>query len=233
MAFVLNATKRTAKGEAVRSSDVLPAVVYGAGGSNDSLSLSYKEFSKLYKEASESTLVDLNVDGQLFGKILVHDVQFNPINDKFLHVDLRRIDMNKPITATVEIRFTGEAPVVKESGGTLVHNVEEVHVKCLPKDLPEFVTVDVSVLKSFEDTIRIKDLNLPSGVEILSPPKENVVAKAQRALTEDEIKAMEEASKNADISKIEASKKKEVEEEVAEGESADAAKPAEKKDEKK
>ncbi|MFA6485922.1 MAG: 50S ribosomal protein L25 [Candidatus Magasanikbacteria bacterium] len=238
MAYTLNATKRTLQGEKSRVDGLIPAVVYGAGSTTESLSVSYKDFAKLYKEASESTLVDLMVDGQPTGKILVHEVQFNPINDQFIHVDFRRIDMNKPITATVVVKFTGEAPVVKAMGGTLVHNINEIHVKCLPKDLPEQIIVDVSVLKTFEDMIKVKNLAIPAGVEVLSPPLENVVAKVQRALTEDEIKAMEEASKTADISKIELAKKKEAEEGVVEGEEGAAtAKPGdkapEKKDEKK
>jgi len=223
MAYTLNATKRTEKGEKIRSATVIPAVVYGAGSQLEQLSINYADFSKLYNQASESTLIDLVVDGAAVGKTLVHEVQFDPTNDKFLHVDFRRIDMNSPITTMVEINFVGEAPVIKEQGGTMVHSVEEVQVKCLPKDLPESITVDVSVLKTFEDMVKIKDLKLPAGVEVLSPPQENVVAKVQRALTEEEIKAMEEASKTADISKIEMAKKKEAEEEVAEGEEGAAA----------
>lgn len=228
MAYTLNATKRTEKGEKTRSKISIPAVVYGAGSQGENLSLPYADFAKLYKEASESTLIDLVIDGSPVGKILVHEVQFDPTNDKFLHVDLRRIDMNKPITAMVEIQFIGEAPVVKELGGTLVHTVEEIQVKSLPKDLPSHITVDVSSLKTFEDMIKVKDLPIPVGVEVLSPPQENVVAKAQRALTEDEIKAMEDAAKTADISKIESAKKKEAEEE-AEGAEAGADKKEEKK----
>ncbi|MFA7654246.1 MAG: 50S ribosomal protein L25 [Candidatus Magasanikbacteria bacterium] len=234
MAYILNAFSRQEKVDKTRKDGNIPAVVYGAASDVHHLSVSYKEFAKLFKDASESTLIDLNIDGSLAGKILVQDVQFDPVSGKFLHVDFRRIDMSKPITTTVEIIFIGEPPVVKEMGGTIVHNVEEIQVKCLPKDLPESIKVDLSVLKTFEDMIKVKDLQLPVGVEVLSPPQENVVVKGQRALTEAEIKAMEETAKTADISKIEVAKKKETdEEEMAEGEAAPVEKKEEKKEEKK
>ena len=112
--------------------------------------------------------------------------------------------------------FLGEAPAVKELGGTLVHNIEEVEVECLPKDLVSHLDVDLSVLKTFEDIIKISDLSIPAKLKILDLNNEQVVAKVLPPLTEEQLKAMEEVSAPVDLSKIETAGKKK--EETEEGE---------------
>lgn len=238
MAFTLNAVLRKEKGEKVRYAGQLPAVVYGAGNSTESLSLSPQEFLKLYKEAGDSSLIDLVLDGKLAGKVLVQEVQADPVSSRVMHVDFRRIDMNKEMQAPVVLKFVGEAPIIKSSGGTMVTTVSTVEVKCLPKDLVSHIDVDISGLISYDQVIKIKDIKLPTGIKIVSPNAEDLVLKPTRALTEEEIKAMEEASKApVDLSKIEsAGKKKEeegVEGEVAAAEGAVAAPKAEEKKEEK
>lgn len=241
MSTKLSAMLRKLDGEETREEGKLPGVVYGAGGTTDSLVLEYKDFDKMFQVAGASTLIDLTVEGKEVGKVLVQEVQYNPINDRIMHVDLRRIDMNKPLTAMVEINFIGESPAVKAEGGTLVRTIQKVEVKCLPKDLVNKIDVDVSVLKNFKDAVKIKDLNLPTGVTIMGLNDEDVVVTATPALTEDQLKALEDANKTADLSKIEVAGKKKEEEEVVEGaEGAVAAapatgdkKPEEKKEEKK
>ena len=238
MVYSLSAATRTMKGEKARTAKEVPAVVYGAGSEAQSLTLNKAEFLKLFKQAGGSSLVDLAIDGKDAGKVLVQEVQNDPVKDNVIHVDLRRIDMNKAMTAPVTLKFVGEAPVIKASGGTLVTTVNTVEVKCLPKDLVAHIEVDLSGLNTFEDIIKVKDLKLPAGIQIVNPHAEDLVAKVARALTEEEIKAMEEAAKApSDLSKIEvAGKKKEEEGEAAEGEEgakAEEKKPEEKKEEKK
>ncbi|OGH88798.1 MAG: hypothetical protein A3J93_01775 [Candidatus Magasanikbacteria bacterium RIFOXYC2_FULL_42_28] len=230
MTYQLSAMLRVKKPETVRAEHGIPAEVYGVTKENQSLVLPYNEFFKIYKDASESSLLDLTVDGKDAGKVLVQELQFEPVSGKITHVDLRRIDMKKELTVFVELKFVGESPIVKSSGGTLVKNLDRVEVKCLPNDLVEYVEVDLSVLKTFEDSIRVKDLKAPAGVVVTRPQGESVIATAKPALTEDQIKAMEEASKTADISKIEVAGKKE---EPVEGEEGAEAKDGEKKEDKK
>lgn len=236
MSYTLNAVVRKSKGEKVRYTGELPAVIYGASAETQSLALNPQEFLKLYKEAGDSSLIDLVLDGKATGKVLVQDVQLDPVSDRILHVDLRRIDMNKPLTAPVHLKFIGEAPIVKSAGGTLVTNLTTVEVRCLPKDLVSSIDVDLSGLDSYEKVIKVKDIKLPEGITIVSPNAEDLVAKAARALTEEEIKAMEEAATTAvDLSKIEVAGKKK-EEEAAEGAEGEAAAPKaeeKKKEEKK
>ncbi len=216
MSYLLNAVTRALKGEKVRAEGILPAVIYGAGGETVSLSLSYVDFEKMYREAGDASLIDISIDGKDAGKVLVHEVQYDPVKGQMIHVDFYRIDMSKPITANVDLKFIGEAPAVKELGGTLVHSINEIEIKCLPKDLVSHIDIDVTTLKTFDDTIKVKDLVLPTGFAVVSLHEDDVLAVVTPALTEEQIKAMEEESKTADISKIEvAGKKKEEEGEAA------------------
>lgn len=226
----MNAVKRTEKGEKTRRQGMLPGVFYGAGKEATSVDLVVTEFAKVYKEAGESSLIDLSLDGKPAGKVLVQDVQYNPVSDRVIHVDFRLINMDKSLIAKVVLRYVGESPAVKASGGTLVTTLNEVEVECLPKDLVSHIDVDVSALKTFEDVLKVKDLVLTPGIKILSPKEDALVAKAQPAITEEEIKAMEDASKSADVSKIEVVEKKK---EVAEGEDGAEGAAGDKKEEKK
>lgn len=235
MNYTLTAELRTIKGSKLRYEGKLPVVVYGAGKEAESLAVSPIEFLKLYKQAGESSLIDLMIAGKEVGKVLVQDVQFDPVSDRIIHADLRRIDMNKTMTAPVVLHFVGEAPVIKASGGTMVTNINTVIVECLPKDLVSHIDVELTVITSYEVIIKVKDIKVPAGIKIASPNADDLVAKAAPALSEAEIKAMEDSSSaNADLSKIESAKKKE--EEAAEGAEGAAAAPdakEAKKEEKK
>lgn len=218
MAYTLSAVTRKTKGATVRPDGQLPAVVYGAGKPTESLSLVPTEFLKLYKQAGDSSLIDIVLDGKNAGKVLVQEVQSDPVTDRLLHVDFRRIDMTKPMVAPVVLKFVGEAPIVKSSGGTIVTTVSTLTVRCLPENLVSSIEVDLTGLVSFDVIIKVKDLKLPAGITVINPNAEDLVVKATRALTEDEIKALEATSTDTvDLSKIESSGKKK-EEAEAEGE---------------
>lgn len=238
MSYSLVATKRSEKGSKSREKGQIPGTVYGKGTESVSVAVEYVPFVKLYRTAGEASLIDLDINGENQGKVLVQDVQHDPVSDEIIHIDLRRIDMNKAMTATVQLVFIGEAPIIKEAGGTLVTALQEVEVECLPKDLVSRIEVDISKLKTFDDSIAVKDLSVPSGIKITTPEESTLVVKATPAMTEEEIKALEEASKApVDLSAIEsAGKKKEDEGEegaAAEGAEEKTDKKEEKKEEKK
>ncbi len=224
MSFKLSATTRNVKGEKIRTRTAIPAVVYGMGGKATSITIGYEDFAKLYREAGEASLIDLFLDDKEDGKVLIQDIAYDPVSDLMTHADLRRIDMNKTLTATVELRFIGEASVIKEQGGTLMRNLTEVEVQCLPKDLISHIDVDISVLKTFDDLIKVQDLPVPSTVTITSPNAEDLVAKATPAMSEEEMKALEAVAAPVDLSKIESAGKKK--EEGEEGDEAEAGAPA-------
>ncbi|HRH23895.1 MAG TPA: 50S ribosomal protein L25 [Candidatus Magasanikbacteria bacterium] len=222
MTYSLTLKNRPAKKLAeLRLEGLLPGVIYGPHREPMPVSVSSIEFNKLYTTAGESSLIDVMVEGAKESvKALIQDVQYDPVKGSMIHFDLREINMNEEMHATVQLVFVGEAPAVKELGGTLMKPHGEVEVKCLPKDLVSQLEVDLTVLKSFEEAIFVGDLKLPAGLTIVDS-KEQLVAKVTPPLSEDELKAMEAApGAGPALEEIEVEKKGKKEEE---GEAAEAA----------
>ena len=152
MTLKLDAKIRTSlgkKAEAVRQEGKIPAVLYGHGIENKNLELDYNTFDKVFKEAGESTLIDLSVDGEAV-KVLVSDFQFDAVKGYYTHVDFHQIRMDEKVSTHVEIKLIGEPKAVKELGGVLLHNISEVEIKCLPTDLINEIEVDVSEFKKLD-----------------------------------------------------------------------------------
>ena len=194
MTLILTAKKREAgKAEDTRNEGQIPGVLYGPEIEAVSIAFDYNTFEKLYNEAGESTLIDFTVEGDKEPtKVLVQDVQIDPVKRTITHVDLRQIRMGVEMSATIELNFIGESAAVKEQGGTLVKAHDSVNVKCLPKNLVSSIDVDLSTLATFEDSISIKDLKLPEGIVVTDDP-EGSIAKVSAPMSEDQLKAMDEA----------------------------------------
>ncbi len=168
----------------IREAGKIPAVVYGHGLQSKNIEIDYLPFEKLYREAGQSTLVDLTVDGQAPAKVLIADVQFEPLKGRISHIDLHQIRMDEKVRARIAIELIGESQAVKAEGGSLVHSINELEISCLPAELIREITVDVSVLKTFEDVIKIKDLSLPSSIEIIGHEPEDIVVSVSRIMEE-------------------------------------------------
>ncbi len=159
------------KVKVLRQRDVLPAVLYGHKTQNLNLEIDLKEFEKLYLETGESSLISLNVEGKSF-PVLIHEVQHNPISEKPIHIDFYQPSLKEEIVAKIPLIFEGEAPAVKEFGGTFVKKSSDLEVKAIPTELPKEIRFDISKLKTFADNILIKDLVVPKGVKILRNPED-------------------------------------------------------------
>ncbi|MFC1663925.1 50S ribosomal protein L25, partial [Patescibacteria group bacterium] len=175
----------------LRKKGVLPAVLYGPKIKNLSLEVDLKEFEKVYQEAGKSSLVSLEVDGKK-ALVLIHEVKLDPLNLKPTHVDFYQPILLKKVEVKVPLVFEGEALAVKELGGTLVKNISEVEIKGLPQNLPKEIKVQVENLKTFEDYVLIKDLQLREGVEVLKDPNEIVASIAPPKKEEELEKPIEE-----------------------------------------
>lgn len=232
MTFSLTVQKRTPKQPEIdRANNLIPAVLYGPEIAPVAISVDRTTFLKMYTEAGEATLIDLAVGGEPSAKVLIQAVQHDPVKGTITHVDFRQINMKKEMTATLELNFLHEPPAVKELGGTLMRPLTTLAVKCLPKDLVSTVDVDLSVLKTFNDVIRVSDLILPPGITA-EEDAETTIAKVSPPLSEDEIKAMDEAAAPS-VADIEISVEKgKKEEEAAEGEDGAAPAPDKKADKK-
>lgn len=202
----LTAIKRskTDKLEAIRSNGMVPAVVYGVRVENTMLSVPAISFEKILKIAGETSAIVLEIKDEK-GEIkkvdvLIHDVQLDPIKDFPIHIDFLAIDMNKKVRVNIPIEFTGIAPAEKDGLGNLVKTLYEIEIEALPKDLPHNVEVNLSTLSTLDSQIRIGDIVVPPGVEIVTD-KEEVVASITT------IKEETEESTPIDLSSIEVEKK--------------------------
>lgn len=189
------------KVKAFRKKGIIPAVIYGSGKKPRNLWLDIKEFRKVYEKAGESSILDLKVDDQKPLSVLVYDAQMDPLTYDFSHVDLFQFRMDEKIETEVPLEFIGEAPAVKESGGVLIRSVEEISVRCLPGDLPSKFIVDLSVLKTFDDYIRVKDLLVGKGVEI-DMESETIIASVNEPRSEEDLAKLDEKI-DEDVSKVE------------------------------
>lgn len=193
--LILQAQKRKETGKAVkrlREKGFLPAVLYGHNTENKNLIVKTSEFMRVYKEAGESTLIDLFIDNQPV-KVLIQDIQVHPLNGSFLHADFRQVNMEEKIHTHIPIVFVGESPAVKERKGVLVTNKDEFEVSCLPGKLVHEIPVDISSLRDVEDAIYVKDITPPEGISIIDDPDE-IIANIVHETQEVEEPVVQEAS---------------------------------------
>jgi large subunit ribosomal protein L25 len=194
-----------------RKEGKIPAVVYGKGKKNKHISILLNDFLKIFKEAGESEVIELDMED---GKehVLIYNVQNDPVKNTPIHADFFIVDINKPIFAFIPLKFNGTSEAVKSLGGVLVKVIHELEAEALPKNMPRELNVDISKLKTFEDKIFVSDIMPPEGVKIKAKPEE-VVALAEKP--QDEIK--EEATTEIDFEKIAVEEKGKKKEESEDG----------------
>ena len=184
----------------LRGAGRVPATIYGRQAKPQNLEISAKEISDLiHHSVSENLLVDLSVENDARAKrlALVQEIQHHPIDGKVLHVDFHEVAENEKVTVQVPVETTGEAVGVKTGGGVLEHVLFKLKVRCLPKDLPEQIVVDVTSLE-IGQSIHIGGVKAPKGVEILGDKHITVVAvAAPRA--EEEVVVTEAAPAAGDV----------------------------------
>ncbi|MBD9457482.1 50S ribosomal protein L25/general stress protein Ctc [Pseudomonas sp. PDM05] len=168
--FTLNAQARTDLGKGasrrLRHAANVPAVVYGGNKPAESVTILAKEIAKLFEnEAAYSHVIELNVDGAK-QNVIVKAMQRHPSKQFIMHADFVRVVAGQKLTAVVPVHFVGEEAPVKK-GGEISHVVNEIEVTCLPKDLPEFIEVDLSTAE-VGAIIHLSDLKAPKGVEFVA-----------------------------------------------------------------
>lgn len=188
--FKIKVEERTGKPHLTRQAGKTPAVVYGNKFENLSIAMDKREFEKLFKKAGTSNLIDMTVGDKKF-KTLVHDYQLDPISGVIIHVDFMKINMKQKIHAEIPLKFVGESTAVINLEGSLINPVDSVEIECLPADLPSEFEIDLSILDDFEKNIKISDIVLPEGVELISDPEE-VIAFVQEPRSDAELEALDE-----------------------------------------
>ena len=158
----------------LRTTGMVPGVLYGAGKEPHAISVDPKTIGRiLSSDSGHNTIFDVHLDGEN-AKAMIVDWQVDPIKGHLLHVDLKRIAMDKTLRVTVPIEIVGEAPGVKTEGGILDVVLREVEVECLPSEIPSHIKVDVSNL-TFGVNIRVADLKAEGKVKFLNDPNITVV----------------------------------------------------------
>ncbi|MGI8819834.1 MAG: 50S ribosomal protein L25 [Chthoniobacterales bacterium] len=170
----LTASRRTATGRSavrrLKSEGVVPAVIYGGQNQPEPLQVSRREINALLSHAAgENILVELEIAGEATNRLaMVQEVQHAPLGGNVLHVDFHAVSMDEMIEADVPLEPTGTANGVKNFGGLLEQSLRSLSIECLPRDLPDVITVDVSAL-NIGDAIHVREIPLPSGVTTRIP----------------------------------------------------------------
>lgn len=165
----------------------VPAVIYGEGKSTIPVSFEHNLFIRILKKVGRNTILELKLpDEKAAQQALIHDIQYNPVDDTVSHVDFLRVSLEREVTAKVPVKTTGVAPAVKDFGGILVVDLRELHIRCKAKDLMREIVLDVSGLSSFSSSIRVKDVHLPPGVKLLHDPEMTVVTITTQQKEEEE-----------------------------------------------
>jgi large subunit ribosomal protein L25 len=202
MPFEFTAFPRATEGRGasrrLRRSGRAPGIVYGGTVTPQAIELDHNAlFHALRNEAFHSSILTMKLDGTST-RVLLRDVQMHPFKNEILHVDFQRVDENRRIQVRVPLHFVkGEiSPAVKLSGALISHVTTDVEVTCLPKDLPEFIEVDLSEM-TVQKALHVSALKLPPGVKVVTHGKlDPVVASAvvPRAHVEEEEAAAAEAA---------------------------------------
>jgi len=193
--FNKNAARR------VRAAGRIPAVVYGAGQQSVAVTVDPKAILRvLHSDSGHNTIFDLSVEGAAPAKVMIVDWQNEPIKGSLLHIDMKRIAMDKVMQVSVPIHLVGTAIGVKSQGGILEHVMREVEIECLPADIPSHLDVDVSNLDLFQ-SIHVADLPHSGSLKYLA--EEDATVALVTAIKEEVVETPDAAAAAADAAPAE------------------------------
>jgi large subunit ribosomal protein L25 len=230
----LMAQRRTVTGRSavrkLKARGVVPAIIYGAKDKPETLQVSKRDINAMLSHASgENILVELEIEGD-GGKnrlALVQEVQHSPVGGDVLHIDFHAVSMDEKIQADVPLEVVGTANGVKNFGGLLEQNLRSLAIECLPRDLPDILTVDVSALE-IGDSIHVRDIALPTGVTTKIQPELTAFSVLAPTVEEEPVVAEVEAAAGPEVIR----EKKEEPEAAAAAGAKDKAAPKEKEQKK-
>ncbi|MEJ5029638.1 50S ribosomal protein L25/general stress protein Ctc [Comamonas sp. MYb69] len=179
------AKQGTGASRRLRNSGRTPGIIYGAAAEPQLIEVDHNSlWYALKKEAFHASVLELDLDGAK-SQVLLRDVQYHPYKQLVLHIDFQRVDANTALTMKVPVHFSGaeESPAVKIDKYLVTPVVTEIQVICMPKDLPEFIAVDLSKLEK-GSTIHLKDIALPKGVKLAAQTNPALVSVAAPAAVE-------------------------------------------------
>lgn len=207
--FIVSAAIRTDVGhgiKALRRSGQIPGVVYGHNIAPTSVQVGERDLSAVLRRVGRNSLITLDVAHGSPKMVLAREVQRDPVTRALIHIDFYEVSMTEMITASVRVITTGEevSPDLKGGLGVLLQEKSMIAIECLPADLFDTITIDVSKLK-IGDAVHVRDLTVPAGVTVLDAPGDEVL-RMNRFV---EAKAEEVAAESAEVEVIEKGKKDE------------------------
>ena len=223
MKIEIKANERMAKGTGasrrLRHSGITPGILYGNNKDAKSIEINAKDLSLQFrKEVFHSSILTIDLDGQKEAVIL-RDYQLDPVNSSLLHIDLQRINENQKLHVKVPFHFINEetAPGVKLEGGIISHIMTEVDIACLPKDLPQFIEVDLAEL-GLGESIHLSQIKIAEGIELtplthgndaavtsITKPRVVVETEEVAAAEGDEAEATDDSAESTDAQEAEKS----------------------------
>lgn len=177
--IILAVTSRDMFGKQVkkiRKQGKIPSNIFGKDFESKAIAVDYKEFEKVYKKTGETQVIYVVIEGDKKEiPCLVSDIQFHPVSEAILHVDLRKVNLKQKIEANVPIKLVGESPAVK-LGGDMYTEHDSILIEALPNNIPAEIAIDISILTEIGSHITIGDIKTPSDVEIKDNPETIVVS---------------------------------------------------------
>ena len=191
----LEAQSRQVLGKQVkqlRAEHWIPSVVYGPDMPAKAVQIDERDLSRALRQAGSTTLINLNIDdGSTPYVVLAREIQRDILPGRVQHVDFYEVRLTEKVKTTPRLEFVGESPALQSGRAVLIHGMTELEVECLPTDLINSITVDVSVLENLGDSITVSELPVPSSVTVLADPDEVVISVVATRMAA-EIEAMEE-----------------------------------------
>jgi large subunit ribosomal protein L25 len=180
----LEVSKRDVTGKKVRflrRQGIVPANIYGHGIESTAINVDTRSLKHLLAHTGKTDLISLKVDNSKETiRVLMREIQRNPLTDEPLHVDFYQVSMTEKIKADVPLVFIGEAPVLKKvKNSSILHLLDTLEIEALPDDLPHSFEVDISSLEELDHTVHVKDIPLGPGITLLSDPEQMVVKVAE------------------------------------------------------
>ena len=199
--YILKAEKRLLTGSKVkklRRQGVVPANVFGHTIKSQAIQVSEVEFNRIYKDAGETSLIWLKLEGEDKERpTLIKGLTNNPITGQKYHVDFHQVNLKEKVSANVPVEIMGDAQIVKDGLAVLDINMHEIEVEALPTDIPESIIFDISNLKEIGDSLKLSDVKLPTEVTVLTDLDSVVVALG--APQKEEAPLVEEVTEEAEV----------------------------------
>lgn len=176
--MTLQASVRETFGKAVRKmrkDGQIPANIFGPGFESKAITVDSKTFHSVYKVSGETGVIYIEV-GKDSVPTLVSDIQYDPTKGNFIHIDFRKVDLNKKIEANVPFAFVGESEAVKVKNGVLIHQMDEITVEALPANIPHQIEIDLSKLQEIGDSITVGDLAKSDMYEVMDDAEHVIVS---------------------------------------------------------